>query len=48
MARDSVQYFSVTGQHVEVVFCPMCEDTHENTTICQMNDFSHAMDGGLN
>ena len=23
----------------EMVYCPMCEDTHENNTNCQRNDF---------
>jgi hypothetical protein len=22
-----------------MIYCPMCEDTHENNTNCQRNDF---------
>jgi hypothetical protein len=53
MNARSVMYFNVTKQYPllrinreevkgDNVFCPMCDDWHENNTFCQMS-----MEGGL-
>lgn len=44
MQQENIQHEQIKNSYpyvfdnIEMVYCPMCQEVHENNTLCQRND----------